>query len=173
MSLMEALSIAYGVKDRRSYLRKRAIAICATLVAALFLLLSFALWNLGHLLAGLISNDFQYLVPFQTQWKFARWLATLLLMCIGIDLINYFLPDAGRPWRWLTPGTIFVTAAFIVATIGFNIYVAHGFNIPKIYGTLAGFMVLMLWIYGANMILLIGAETDTALRELRSNGATA
>jgi membrane protein len=89
LSLREALSTAYGLKDGRSYLKKRAIAFCATLVAALFVLLSFALWNLGHLIVGLISHDF---VVFEMQWRFARWVATFLLMCIGIDLINYFLP---------------------------------------------------------------------------------
>jgi membrane protein len=170
LSLMEALSTAYGLKDGRSYLKKRAIAICATLVAALFVLLSFALWNLGHLIVGLISHDF---VVFEMQWRFARWVATLLLMCLGIDLINYFLPAAGRPWKWLTPGTVLVAVALIGATIAFNFYLIHGPNIPRIYGTLAGFIVLMLWIYAANLILLIGAETDTAIHELRSNGASA
>ena len=55
-----------------------------------------------------------------------------------------------------------------MAALGFNnFYVAHGSNIPKIYGALAGFLVLVLWIYAANLMLLIGAETDTALRERR------
>jgi membrane protein len=172
-SLMEALSVAYGVKDGRSYVRKRAIAIGATLVAAVSILLSFALWNLGHLVAGLISHDFRFFVLFQMQWKLVRWLATLLLMCNGIDLINYFLPAARRPWRWLTPGSIFVALSFITATIGLSLYTTHGSNIPAIYGTLAGFIVLLLWIYAATLILLIGAETDSALHGLRSNGGRA
>ena len=171
VSLMEALSIAYGVKDSRSYLRKRAIAICATMVAALFIILSFALWNFGHVVAGLVRTEFGYFVLFQTQWKVGRWLITLLLLFFGIDLINYFLPAKGRPWKWVTPGTTFVAIALAIATLGFNFYVEHGSNIPNIYGALAGFIVLMLWIYAANLILLIGAETDTALGELRSYGA--
>jgi len=171
MSLMDALSIAYGVKDGRSYLKKRAIAICATLVAAFFVLLSFALWNFGHVVVGFIKTDYGYFVLFQTQWKLARWAASLFLLLVGIDLINYFLPAKGRGWKWVTPGRIFVATALAVSTLGLNIYVAYGSNIPKIYGALAGFIVLMLWIYAANLILLIGAETDTALGELRSFGA--
>ena len=61
--------------------------------------------------------------------------------------------------------------ALAASTLGFNFYVAYGSNIPKIYGALAGFIVLMLWIYAANLILLIGVETDTALGEPRSFGA--
>lgn len=173
MSLMEALSAAYGVKDDRGYWKKRLIAICATLITALFILSSFALWNLGHVLAGIVTADLRYFVLFRTQWKFARWLATLALLFFGIDLINYLLPAARRPWRWLTPGTVFVALAFGLATIGFNLYVVYGSNIPKIYGTITGFIVLMLWIYVGNLILLIGAETDAALSELRLAGVRA
>jgi membrane protein len=62
---------------------------------------------------------------------------------------------------------------FGVAALGFNFYVAHGSNIPKIYGALARFLVLVLWIYAANLMLLIGAETGTALRERRPHEAGA
>jgi membrane protein len=173
LSLMEALSIAYGVKDDRSYFKKRLIATGATLVAAVFALLSFALWNFGHVVKGLLITDFHYLLLFQTQWRVARWIATLVLLFLGIDLINYFLPAEGRPWRWYSPGTVFVALAFGVATLGFDFFVTHGSNIPKIYGALAGFVVLMLWIYAANLILLIGAETDTAVRARRLHEAGA
>jgi membrane protein len=107
LSLMEAQSIAHGVPDERSYVGKSLIAIATTIAAALFVLLSFALWNLGHLL---------------------------------------------------------------VATVVLEIYLAYGSNVSALYGA-AGFIVLMLWIYRANLMLLIGAETDTALRELKLAGS--
>jgi len=170
LSLMEALSIAHGVPDQRSYVRKRLIAIMTTLVAALFVVLSFTLWNLGHLLAVIVSRNLQVLVLFDSQWMLARWIATFALMCVGISLINHFLPASRRPWRWFTPGTVLVTVSFVIATIAFEIYLAHGSNVSALYGALAGFIVLMLWIYLANLMLLIGAETDTALRELKMAG---
>jgi len=171
LSLMDALSIAHGAPDTRSYLRKRLIAIWMTIAAAVFVLLSFALWNLGHLLAAIVARDLQFFVLFESQWIFARWIATFALMCVGISLINYFLPARHGRWRWFTPGTLFVAAAFIVATIVFEIYLAHGSNVSALYGALAGFIVLMLWIYLANLMLLIGAETDAALRELKLAGS--
>jgi membrane protein len=173
MSLMEALSVAYGAPNHRSYLKRRAIAICATLVAALFILFSFALWNLGHLIAVLVSHDLQFFVLFQMQWRFARWLATLLLLCVGINLINHFLPAVRRPWKWLTPGTLLVALSFVGAPFAFEVYLAHGSNVATLYGALAGFIVLMLWIYLGNLILLIGAETDSVLRERKLAEASA
>jgi membrane protein len=173
MSLMEALSIAYGTRDHRSYVKKRMVAILATIVAALFLLVCFGLWNLGHMMAATVSHDLQFFVFFQMQWRFVRWIATLVVMCLGINLINHFLPDVKHPWRWVTPGTLLVALSFIGATTAFEIYLAHGSNMPTLYGALAGFIVLMLWIYLANLVLLIGAETDTVWRELKASGTSA
>ena len=145
MSLMEALSVAYGVKDSRGYVRKRAIAIAATVVAAGFLILCFGVWNLGHLVA----------------------------ICLGVDLMVYFLPGSKRPWRWITPGSIVVVIGFVTSSFLLNLYVTHNSDIPKLYGALAGFIVIMLWMYIGCLILLIGAETDTAVQQLRGDGAQA
>ena len=173
MSLMEALSIANGTRDHRSYVKKRIVAILATVVAALFLIVCFGLWNLGHVMAVTVSNDLKFFVFFQMQWRIIRWVVTLVLMSIGINLINHFLPDVKHPWRWFTPGTLVVALSFIGATGVFEIYLAHGSNMPTLYGALAGFIVLMLWIYLANLVLLIGAETDMVWRELKASGTSA
>ena len=54
-----------------------------------------------------------------------------------------------------------------MASFGLNFYVRHNITLPHIYGTLAGFIVFMLWIYMAVVVLLIGPETDTAMAEMR------
>ena len=173
LSLMDALSVAFGVKERRSYFKRRVIAICATILSALFVLLCFGIWNVGHLLAGVISHDFHYFVFFSVQWKLARWIATLLVICIGVDLINYFLPGSRQPWRWISAGTAFSVIGFVAASALLNLYVNHNPDVPRIYGALTGFIFLMLWIYFASLSLLIGAETDAAVRELTSHEAAA
>jgi membrane protein len=83
-----------------------------------------------------------------------------MVMCIAVDLANYFLPDGNRPWRWLTPGTAFVVLTLVGSSAGFNVYVQHFASYPRIYGALGGFIILMLWIYITFLILLVGAETD-------------
>jgi len=50
-----------------------------------------------------------------------------------------------------------------------NFYLGHNVMFPRIYGALAGFIALMLWIYMLIVILLIGAETDTAIAELNKH----
>jgi membrane protein len=93
-------------------------------------------------------------------------------MCLAIDLVNYYLPAMKRPWRWLPPSTIFVALAYVGASTIFNYYVGRFAGFPKVYGALAGFVVLMLWIYMASLILLIGAETERVLEGAQNEPPT-
>jgi membrane protein len=173
MSLMSALTTAYGLRDRRPYWKRRLIAIAITLGSAAFFLASFALWTAGHWAAGTLSAPFQHVVIWQAKWKIIWWLVTATLLCLGVDLLNYFLPACKRKWRWLSTGTVFVALSFAIGTLGLNLYVRFSPMLPRIYGTLAGFIILMMWIYMATLVLLIGAETDSVVEDLRALGASA
>ena len=173
VSLMSALTTAYGNQDRRPYWKRRLIAVGATLGSAIFFLASFGLWTAGHWAANSISGPFQYIITWEAKWKIAWWILTGVLLCLGIDLLNYFLPAGRREWKWLSPGTIFVAITFAAGSVGLNLYVRYSPSLPRVYGTLAGFIILMMWIYISTLILLVGAETDSAVDELKTEGASA
>jgi membrane protein len=159
LSLMDALSKIYSTNDQRSYFKRRGIAIIATLVAAVFLLACFWIWSEGHLLTGWLWAGSSV----DPQWKIARWLLTLLIISFAVDLINFFLPKKHSRWRWVTPGSLLTAFCFVIASAGLSIYVKHNHDMAKIYGTLSGFIVLMLWIYLVNLSILLGAQTDAAV----------
>lgn len=170
-TLIESLNIAYGVKETRGFWHRRAIAIVATSLAAIFFIASFGVLALGHSIAAKLSLDIgQASLSVKIPFEFARWLANLLLMCLALDLMNCFLPDFLRPrWRWITPGRLFVALTFVVASVRFNLYVRYFADYPRAYGALAGFMILMLWVYVGSLILLIGAEIDDSLGHLHEH----
>ena len=168
MSLMQALSVACCGKDTRGYWKKRAIATAATLVASLFCLLGFGLWTMGHWATRAIFAEFKYVGTVHFRWSVVGWwLGTLSLMFIGLAFINHFLPDGRRSWRWLTAGNIFAVLAITLASIGFNLFLRYSPTVPQVYTVLAGFVILMTWIYMANLIVLLGTELDTVLKELQ------
>ena len=171
LSLMDALSVAYGVIEHRSYLKRRLIAMCATIVAAIFVVACFAIWSAGHSLASLINSDYSYVVLFPVQWRIARWIGTLAVVCLGVDLINYVLPADRHRWRWISAGTAFTVVMFIAASVLLNLYMTHNAAISRVYGTLASFIFLMFWIYAGSLSLIVGAEADVALREIHVQGA--
>jgi membrane protein len=160
LSLMDALSKIYGMNDRRSYVKRRGIAIVATVVMAFFLLACFGVWSAGHLLAGVFSRE---LLTLDTLFPWLRWLVTLAMICFAVDLINYFLPWRRRPWRWVTPGSILTSLCFVLASAMLSFYADHNTNMARIYGALTGFIAMMLWIYLVNLSILLGAQTDAAV----------
>jgi membrane protein len=165
LSLMDALTAIYGAKETRSYVQRRLVAITATFVAAVFLLACFGIWSTGHLAAAFFLR---YTVHFDWQWKVVRWMVTLAMIWLGVDLMNYFLPAKRPPWRWVMPGSALTVTCFVVASALLKLYVRHDPDISRIYGTLTGFILMMLWIYLANLSLLLGAQTDAALTELKA-----
>jgi membrane protein len=173
VSLMDALTVAYGGRDKRSYWKKRGIAVLATIGAAIFFLLSFGLWSAGKWAADTLATDLHPAGIVHGGWKVAWWLITLILLCLGLDLLNYFLPNVKHPWRWISPGTVFAATSFTVVTLALNLYVRYSPMLPRVYGTLAGFIILMLWIYVASLILLLGAEADTAVNEITTERSAA
>jgi membrane protein len=163
VSLMESLTVAYGAPDTRGFWRKRVLAIASTLVGTVFLLGSFGLLTLGHWLGAVIGGHLNPAVSVRMPSELGRWITSLMLMLLGLDLMNYFLPDIKRRWKWLTPGTAFVVLTMVAGSAVFNFYLRHFGSYPKFYGTMAGFIILMFWIYLASLILLIGAEADSAI----------
>jgi membrane protein len=173
VTLMEALSVAYGTKDSRSFLHKHALAVVATILAAAFALVSFGAMAVGHRELESTFSSVRTWDPPPFVWAIGRWTAVLVIMCLAVDLINFVFPNSKRTWHWLTPGTAFVVLMTVISSFGLNIYVRHFSSYPRIYGTLAGFIVLMLWIYIISVILLVGAETDRELEKLcREPGAS-
>lgn len=173
VSLMESLTVTYGARDTRSYWKKRLIAIGATVVGAVFLVVSFGLLTFGHRIAQAISGHLESFTSLHVPWELGRWSVSLLLMVLGLDLMNRFLPNVRRRWCWITPGTIFVVLTMVASTIGFNFYLSHFGSYPRFYGTLAGFIILMTWIYLAILIVLVGAETDRVVEDQRKPRAAA
>jgi uncharacterized BrkB/YihY/UPF0761 family membrane protein len=47
--------------------------------------------------------------------------------------------------------------------VGFNVFLQYSPTVPQVYTVLAGFVILMTWIYVANVIMLIGTELDMAI----------
>lgn len=167
MSLIQSLNTANEVKETRGFLKERLIAVLAAVLAAIFLLGSFGLLTAGQLAGTMIAKDMPWFQHFRIWFEVGRWLTSLALLFIGVDLINHFLPNRRRRWRWFSAGTIFVVALFVGTAFAFDVYVADFANYSKVYGALAGAIVLLLWVYAFSLILLIGAEIDHAIELVR------
>lgn len=168
VSLMESLSVVYRGNDTRSYWRKHAIAACVTLVAMMFALATFGIMAFGHWGSDWFSGRLGSWGVSRPAVEIARWGVTVIVVGFAVDLAYFVLPDGNRAWRWITPGSVFAVLTLVASTFVFNLYVQHFTAYPRIYGTLGGFIILMVWIYIISLILLVGAEADCVIENCLS-----
>jgi membrane protein len=128
-----------------------------------FTLLSAGDW-LGIWLVNRASPSFLVIML----WFLGRWVLSLALLALAVDIFDHTLPNLQRPWHCFTPGTLFVVLAWIPATLGFNLYLRHFASYNRTYGALGAFVILMVWMYITSFIALVGAEINGELRKMRA-----
>src|SRR5882672_349968 len=169
-AIIDTLNRAYGVEEGRPWWKVRLTAILLTVGVALFILVSFALVLAGPTVAERLANTWGLGPAFEWTWKILQWPIVFALASSGIALIYYFAPDVEQDWIWLTPGSVFATFLWLLATLGFKVYVANMGNFTETYGAIGGVMVLMLWFYISGLVILIGAEMNAVIEHASPHG---
>jgi membrane protein len=89
-----------------------------------------------------------------------------------VAILYYATPNVKQPkFRWVSVGAVFAIVVWVVASIAFAFYVSNFGSYNKTYGSLAGVVVTLLWLWITNIALLLGAEIDSELergRELQA-----
>jgi membrane protein len=103
-----------------------------------------------------------------TVWNIARWPVLLCLVILGVALLYHSSPNVEQPrFRWLSVGAAIAIVVWVLASLGFGIYVANFGSYNKTLGALAGVIVFLLWLWITNLALLFGAEVDAELERGR------
>ncbi|WP_327238432.1 YihY/virulence factor BrkB family protein [Streptomyces sp. NBC_01317] len=104
-----------------------------------------------------------------TAWSIAKWPVLLLLVAIMIGLLYWAAPNAkGGGFRWVTPGSFLALLIWMIASAGFAFYVADFASYNKTYGTLAGVIIFLVWLWITNLAVLLGLEFDSELARQRA-----
>jgi membrane protein len=110
-----------------------------------------------------------------TVWNIAKWPVMLAVVIFIVALLYYATPNVKQPkFRWISVGAVVAILTWVVASALFGFYVANFSSYNKTYGSLAGVIVFLLWLWITNLALLFGAELDAELergRELQAGMA--
>lgn len=168
-ALFEALNIANGEVEKRSFLRLNLVALVFTLGAMITVVLlitalglvpvALAFLNLGPFAELLIGG--------------IRWVVLIAAIAVGIGLLYRYGPSrAHAKWRWITWGSVFATLVWVAASVGFSIYLRNFGNYEAIYGSLGAAIGFMMWLWISLTILIVGAEINTAMEHQTSRDST-
>lgn len=160
--IIDSMNRIAGVKEHRSYLRIRLVAILMTLVESTILvgsLVAIVAWSWILRKLGLSS------APAQALATVALWAGLFLMVLLSFAVTFYIAPDADQRWEWITPGSLFGTVGFLVASLGFRYYIEKFTHYDKTYGSLGGVMVLMFWLWISSVVLLVAAQMNQVIED--------
>jgi membrane protein len=158
--LMNAINAAYDEAQKRSFLRERGLALALTLGAIVFALVTIGLIAvLPPIVRAIGLGD-----AIETAVLLARWPLVLAALLAGLAVLYRYAPDRNEPqWRWLSWGAGAAGLMWLIASIGFSVYVQNFGNYDETYGTLGAVIVLMMWFFITALCVLIGAEINAEM----------
>ena len=164
-----ALNKIWRVEEGRGFVHRKAHDVGWTLVVLVMALVTFVLLFLGGGLATDIFDAIGLGSEFGTVWSIVRWPLALLGVMTIYAILYYAAPNVDVPrFRWLTPGAIFGVLVTIVASGAFFFYVSNFSSYSATYGAFAGAVILLIWLWLANVVLLFGAELNAVIDLRRS-----
>jgi len=102
-------------------------------------------------------------------WTYAKWPVLVVLVVAMIAILYWAAPNVRHPgFRWLTPGSLLALVIWVVASGAFASYVANFGSYNKTYGTLAGVIIFLVWLWLTNLAILLGLEFDAELARQRA-----
>jgi membrane protein len=104
-------------------------------------------------------------------WDIAKWPVLLLMVGFLFALLYWASPNARQPFRWISPGGILAVVVWVLASAGFAVYVANFNSYNKTYGSLAGVIIFLVWLWLSNVAILLGAEQNAELVRSRAIAA--
>jgi membrane protein len=156
-SLMEGINIAYDERETRGFVRLTLTRLGLTLFLVLGLVAGLGATIVLPSILQLLSLG----ATTEMLIGVTRWAALLLFTGAGLAIIYRVAPDRqGARLTWLTPGAVLATLLWIVASVGFAVYVQNFGNYQETFGTMAGIVLLLMWLWISAYVILLGAELN-------------
>ena len=166
--LTTALATIYTKPETRSWFRRQWIAVVMTVATAVLVILALSLLVVGPSLGHWVTDRFGLGGTFDVVWGIGRWVGAGLLVIFVWALAYKFLPDTDAPLHIFTPGAIVGVLLWLGLSALFGLYLAHFNSFDATYGTLGGAIIFLLWLWLTNIVLLVGAEINDVLADLRA-----
>jgi membrane protein len=163
-----AMNRLYGVPEGRGALIRRPLQLLSTVVLLALAVIAALVLVLSGPIARAIGEALGIGGSVLSVWSVVKWPLLAVVVIGAVAILYWVTPNVKRPWfRVLSLGAIVAVAVLVVASVGFGLYVSNFGHYDRTYGTLGGLVVLLLWLWIANIALLFGAELDVEIERGR------
>jgi membrane protein len=106
-----------------------------------------------------------------TAWDIAKWPVLVILVSVMLAILYWASPNARQGFRWVSPGGLVAVILWLAASGLFAVYIANFGHYNKVYGSIAGVIVFLIWIWISNIAIMFGAEFNAELERGRAIAA--
>ena len=163
-AFIRASNVIYEKPEGRPFWKLRPLQMAVTLAMILLM----ALLALGLVLSGPVVDAMAKPLGVSSTavdvWNFAKWPVMVAVFMLMVGVLYYASPNAKiRGFSWVTPGSLVAIVVWVIASAGFAAYVANFGSYDKTYGTLAGLVVLLIWLWISNVAILFGHQLNAEI----------
>jgi membrane protein len=163
-----SLNTVYEIDEGRPFWKLRPVMLLVTLLAVLLVAVVLVMLVVSGPLASSIGSVAGLSSQAVTVWNVAKWPVIVLFVVVIVAILYYATPNVKQPkFRWLSVGAVVAIVVWVLASVGFAFYVSTFGSYNTTYGSLAGAVVGLLWLWITNIALLFGAELDSELERGR------
>jgi membrane protein len=170
-----AMNRIYETDEGRPFWKLRPQQLLVTVIAIVLIFIVAVILVVSGPVTSAVGKALGLGAVVQTVWSILKWPVLLFVVVLILAILYYATPNARQPkFRWMSLGAFLALVILAVATFLFGLYVANFSNYDRTYGSLAGVIVFLLWLWIANLALLFGAEFDAETergRELQAGFA--
>jgi len=159
-TINKGLNRMYRTKESRNQLIIRSIGVLFSFLLAITIVLTFSMLILGNLIGALLLRFFPSV---NLLWDLLRIIFMFFVMFCVFAAIYKILPDKNLKFKNVLIGSLFTTLLWSSSSLIFSFYIDNFSHHHIIYGSLAGIVVLVTWLYMTSFIILTGGEINSIL----------
>lgn len=158
----------YEIEEGRPFWKLLPSQLLLTLVTVVLVTLAALLLVVSGPVAEAVGSALGLGQAVVVTWNIVKWPVLVGIVVVILAILYYGAPNARQPrFRWISVGALVAILVLAIATAGFGLYVSHFSSYDRTYGSLAGVVVFLLWLWIANIAILFGAELDAELERGR------
>ena len=171
-AFMRASNAMYDVPEGRPIWKTIPIRLGITVATGVLLVLSATIVIITGDLAAAVGRAFNLESATVTAWNIAKWPVLVVLVGLMFALLYWASPNARQGgFPWVSPGGALAVVLWMSASALFGFYAANFASYDETYGTLAGIVVFLVWLWISNLAILLGMELDAELERQRAVAA--
>jgi membrane protein len=167
-----ATNVIYATDEGRPFWKLRPLQLAVTALLVMLLALTAVAVVVTGPLAEKVGNVIGAGDIAVTTWDFAKWPVIAIVVVVSVSILYYAAPNVRQEGlRAIAPGAGIALLIWIMSSLAFAIFVANFASYNATYGTIAGIIVFLVWLWISNIAVLAGAELNAELernRELRA-----